>query len=68
MPKVIEDASTLAMWLHEAKAAHVEYEKMTGKADENWPEWYAEFIFQSLPKTVQLTDGWVKPVTGLDWE
>ncbi|MFM0114988.1 VOC family protein [Paraburkholderia nemoris] len=34
----------LANALCRAAAAHGEYEKVTGKHDENWPHWYAEFI------------------------
>ncbi|WP_235850699.1 hypothetical protein [Paraburkholderia piptadeniae] len=30
--------------LRRAAAAHGEHEKLTGKHDENWPDWYAEFI------------------------
>ena len=35
-------ASNLAGALRRAAAAHGEYEKRTGKADANWPDWYAE--------------------------
>jgi catechol 2,3-dioxygenase-like lactoylglutathione lyase family enzyme len=31
--------------LQRAAAAHGEHEKRTGKADEQWPEWYAAFMF-----------------------
>ncbi|CDY79024.1 FIG00987367: hypothetical protein [Caballeronia glathei] len=34
----------LASALRRAAAAHGEHEKLTGKHDENWPDWYAEFI------------------------
>ncbi|RDJ05751.1 VOC family protein [Rhizobium grahamii] len=30
--------------LRRLAAAHGEHEKITGEHDENWPEWYAEFI------------------------
>ncbi|SKC98315.1 Catechol 2,3-dioxygenase [Burkholderia sp. CF099] len=30
--------------LRRAAAAHGEHEKQTGQHDENWPDWYAEFI------------------------
>jgi len=34
----------LASALRRAAAAHGEHEKRTGKYDENWPDWYAEFM------------------------
>jgi hypothetical protein len=34
----------LAAALRRAAAAHGEHEKLTGKHDENWPDWYAEFM------------------------
>ena len=34
----------LAGALRRAAAAHGEHEKTTGQHDENWPEWYAEYI------------------------
>ncbi|BAN27134.1 glyoxalase/bleomycin resistance protein/dioxygenase (plasmid) [Caballeronia insecticola] len=34
----------LAGALRRAAAAHGEHEKQTGQHDENWPDWYAEFI------------------------
>ncbi|SAL60372.1 Glyoxalase-like domain protein [Caballeronia arvi] len=34
----------LAGALRRAAAAHGEHEKLTGKHDENWPDWYAEYI------------------------
>jgi catechol 2,3-dioxygenase-like lactoylglutathione lyase family enzyme len=34
----------LASALRRAAAAHGEHEKLTGKHDEKWPDWYAEFI------------------------
>ena len=34
----------LAGALRRAAAAHGEHEKLTGKHDENWPDWYAEFM------------------------
>ena len=33
----------LASALRRAQAAHSEYEKRTGPADANWPEWYATY-------------------------
>ena len=37
-------ASDLASALRRAAAAHGEHERRTGKADANWPDWYASFM------------------------
>ncbi len=37
-------AHDLASALRRAEAAHGEHEKRTGKRDENWPDWYAEYM------------------------
>ena len=37
-------ASELAGALRRASAAHGEHEKRIGKADENWPDWYADYM------------------------
>jgi Thioredoxin like C-terminal domain len=37
-------ASDLASALRRAEAAHGKHEKRTGKADPNWPDWYAEYM------------------------
>jgi catechol 2,3-dioxygenase-like lactoylglutathione lyase family enzyme len=37
-------ASDLANAMRRAEAAHGEHEKRTGKADANWPDWYAAFM------------------------
>ncbi len=37
-------STDLAGALRRAAAAHGEHEKLTGQHDENWPDWYAEFI------------------------
>ena len=34
----------LAGGLRRAAAAHGEHEKRTGEADENWPDWYADYL------------------------
>ena len=34
----------LAQALRRAEAAHGEHEKRTGQRDENWPDWYAEYM------------------------
>ena len=37
-------ASDLAQALRRAEAAHGEHEKRIGKADPNWPDWYAQYM------------------------
>ncbi len=37
-------ASDLASALRRAAAAHGKHEKRIGKADPNWPDWYAEYM------------------------
>jgi len=37
-------ATDLASALRRAAAAHGEHEKRIGKADANWPDWYAEYM------------------------
>jgi hypothetical protein len=37
-------ASDLASALRRAAAAHEEHEKRSGKADANWPDWYAAYL------------------------
>ena len=37
-------SAELATALRRAAAAHGEHEKRTGQHDENWPDWYAEYI------------------------
>jgi catechol 2,3-dioxygenase-like lactoylglutathione lyase family enzyme len=37
-------ANDLATALRRAAAAHGEHEKQTGERDENWPDWYAEYM------------------------
>ncbi len=41
-------AEELAHELREAEAAHAEYERELGHADEDWPTWYANFIVGRL--------------------
>ena len=38
----------LANALRRAEAAHGEHEKRTGKRDENWPAWYADYMAREL--------------------
>jgi catechol 2,3-dioxygenase-like lactoylglutathione lyase family enzyme len=51
LPGRIEESETafatvadLAAAMRRAEAAHGEHEKRTGERDENWPEWYAEYM------------------------
>jgi catechol 2,3-dioxygenase-like lactoylglutathione lyase family enzyme len=37
-------ASDVASALRRASAAHGKHEQLIGKADPNWPDWYAEYI------------------------
>ena len=37
-------AADLANAMRRASAAHGEHEKRTGEYDENWPDWYAEYM------------------------
>jgi len=37
-------ASDLASALRRAETAHGQHEKRTGQRDENWPDWYAEYM------------------------
>jgi catechol 2,3-dioxygenase-like lactoylglutathione lyase family enzyme len=37
-------AGDLAQALRRAEAAHGEHEKRTGQRDQNWPDWYAEYM------------------------
>jgi catechol 2,3-dioxygenase-like lactoylglutathione lyase family enzyme len=37
-------STELAIALRRAAAAHGEHEKQSGQRDENWPDWYAEYI------------------------
>jgi catechol 2,3-dioxygenase-like lactoylglutathione lyase family enzyme len=39
-----DSASDLAKALRRAAAAHGEHEERTGKADPDWPDWYAEYM------------------------
>jgi catechol 2,3-dioxygenase-like lactoylglutathione lyase family enzyme len=41
---VFASAADLASVLRRAEAAHGEHEKRTGKADPDWPDWYAAYM------------------------
>jgi catechol 2,3-dioxygenase-like lactoylglutathione lyase family enzyme len=38
-------STELARALRRAAAAHHEHERRVGKQDDNWPDWYADYIF-----------------------
>jgi hypothetical protein len=42
------DEATLERLLREAEQAHAAYEQELGTRDDNWPAWYAHYIFQHL--------------------
>jgi hypothetical protein len=44
-------STELAAALSRAAAAHGEHEKLTGKHDENWPDWYADFVVREQAGT-----------------
>jgi hypothetical protein len=44
MATTYESANDLAEALRRAAAAHGEHEKRIGKADPDWPDWYAEYM------------------------
>jgi FHA domain len=54
-PKTITKVE-LAKLLREAEKAHAEYEKMLGSKDEDWPDWYADFIVKKLQKSAKSTN------------
>lgn len=41
---MFSSSADLAKALRRASAAHGEHEKRTGKRDEDWPDWYAEYL------------------------
>jgi hypothetical protein len=41
-------ASDLSQALRRAAAAHGRHEEGTGQADEDWPDWYAEYMVREL--------------------
>jgi hypothetical protein len=39
----------LEQLLRETEQAHGEYERTLGHRDENWPAWYADYMYGRLP-------------------
>jgi len=39
-----DSAAELAAALKRAEAAHGEHEQRTGEHDDNWPDWYANYM------------------------
>jgi hypothetical protein len=61
MSVTYESASDLAQALRRAAEAHGEHEKKIGRADPDWPSWYAEYMvrqqrFPRLPERVDPKD------------
>lgn len=48
MNERIVTQQALEQLLREAEEAHAEYERGLGHRDDNWPAWYAEYIFGHL--------------------
>jgi hypothetical protein len=46
MQLIFDSASELSEALIRAAAAHGKHEAETGKADPDWPIWYAEYLFR----------------------
>jgi hypothetical protein len=44
MPTTYESVSDLAQALKRAAEAHGKHEERTGRADPEWPEWYALYM------------------------
>jgi hypothetical protein len=44
MPTTYESVADLAGALRRAAEAHGRHEKEIGKADPDWPDWYAQFM------------------------
>jgi hypothetical protein len=47
----ISDPSQLAQILQAAANAHDVYEQSVGHPDDDWPTWYARYIFDNQTKT-----------------
>ncbi len=41
-----DSGGDLAVALHRAESAHAEHEKRIGRADSDWPDWYAEYMMR----------------------
>jgi hypothetical protein len=50
MATTYDSAPDLAEALRRAAAAHGQHEKEIGKADPNWPDWYAQFMVDEQEK------------------
>jgi hypothetical protein len=50
MAATYDSAADLAAALRRAAAAHGLHEKEIGHADENWPDWYAQFMVDEQGK------------------
>lgn len=48
------DKDKLSRLLKDAQIAHHEYETMLGHADENWADWYAQFVLDNIGSVQQF--------------
>jgi hypothetical protein len=55
MATTYDSAANLAAALRRAAAAHGRHEAEIGHADENWPDWYAQFMVDE--QTERPADG-----------
>jgi hypothetical protein len=46
VPAAYDSAADLAEALRRAAAAHGKHEEETGRADPNWPDWYAQYMLE----------------------
>jgi hypothetical protein len=42
--------------LRETEQAHGEYERSLGHPDDNWPAWYASYMFSRIPPAGEFAD------------
>lgn len=42
--------------LRETEHAHGEYERTLGRRDDNWPAWYAAYMYRRLPLANDFAD------------
>ncbi|MBZ0293951.1 MAG: hypothetical protein K8L99_15405, partial [Anaerolineae bacterium] len=47
----------LSSLLKQAQKAHAEYEKFLGAKDDDWSNWYADFILKKLTRKEETSEG-----------
>ena len=64
---VISFSSTqeLASAMKRAEAAHGEHEEANGKADPDWPDWYAKYMVAEKAGGTARTRYWDETVSGI---